>query len=898
MSKKPIGHYQHRDKRANNPTQELGGFAADAETQPDTTLYRRDASLDPQLVWKGKEEQNSEALRVHAVPIYAQEHIQPQAIIEALRSQKAQHEPAQTELLFEGFNALEFGQRIEFYQHEQNWNNRFILGDSLLVMNSLAEKEALKSQVQTIYFDPPYGIKFGSNWQVSTRKRNVGDTKTEDVTFQPEQIRAFRDTWELGIHSYLAYLRDRLTVARELLTDSGSIFVQISEENVHRVRCVLDEVFGDENFVSTITWTRANMTSATGLASLSDYLLWYAKDKGQMKYNQLWMEWDERTPDPLLRRYTQVELPDKTRRGMARAEREKPWLLPEGSRRFLELSVSSQTRSSTTLEYEFEGQIYMPPGNRGWSTSPEGLDRLAKQRRLVGKKRALYYIRYASDALGRPVTNIWTDTAGSRERSYVVETQPKVIQRCILMTSDPGELVLDPTCGSGTTAYVAEQWGRRWITIDTSRVALALARTRLMSAVYPYYRLEDDEDIKEGFVYKTAPHISLSDMANNLEIDDIHAEYAPKLDDIRELLNTRLGKGDSAWEEWEVPQETDPSWSAETQRLHREWLSLKRERQVEMDASTARRATSEVLYDGPRIDRSRTRVAGPFTVESLSPHRVQKPLGEPSLSQLTPGPDSSQDFHTHIVAHLKTAGVQNRVEAQRLTFDWLSQFPGDYLHAEGAYTDENGESRSVAISIGPQYETVGRQWMEGAAREAMRRIPKFERLIVLAFAFEGYTADERTRMGSLPILPVKMNPELMIGELKNTGAGNLFMNFGEPDIELHRQDDGSLVVKLLGVDVFDARQGLVRSDDPGEIACWFIDTDYNDEAFFVRHAYFTGADEPYRKLKQALKAEIDEATWERLYRTESLPFARPDGGKIAVKVINHYGDEVLKVYDV
>ena len=310
-----------------------------------------------------------------------------------------------------------------------------------------------------------------------------------------------------------------------------------------------------------------------------------------------------------------------------------------------------------------------------------------------------------------------------------------------------------------------------------------------------------------------------------------------------------------------------------------------------MDASTARRATSEVLYDGPHVDRRRTRVAGPFTVESLSPHRMQEG------ADTTPSMESPT-FHAHIVEHLKSAGVQNRIREQRLTFDWLSSFPGEYLHAEGAYTDENGESQSAAISIGPQYETVGRQWMEGAAREAMRRIPKFKQLIVLGFAFEGYTADERTRMGSLPILPIKMSPELMIGELKNTGAGNLFMNFGEPDIELHRQDDGRLVVKLLGVDVFDARQGLVRSDNPDEIACWFIDTDYNDEAFFVRHAYFTGEDEPYKRLKQTLGDDIDEAAWESLYRTESLPFVGPTSGKIAVKVINHYGDEVLKVYEV
>ncbi len=310
-----------------------------------------------------------------------------------------------------------------------------------------------------------------------------------------------------------------------------------------------------------------------------------------------------------------------------------------------------------------------------------------------------------------------------------------------------------------------------------------------------------------------------------------------------------------------------------------------------MDASTAARATHEILYDRPREDRKRTRIAGPFTVESLSPHRMREGAD-------TAPPVASPDFHTHIVEHLKSAGVQSRIKAQRLTFDWLSLFPGEYLHAEGAYSDESGESQSVAISIGPQYETVGRQWMEGAAREAMRRIPKFKQLIVLGFAFEGYTADERTRVGILPILPVKMSPELMIGELKNTGAGNLFMNFGEPDIEIQRQPDDTFVVKLLGVDVFDARQGLVRSDNPDEIACWFIDTDYNDEAFFVRHAYFTGADEPYKKLKQTLGDNIDEAAWERLYRTESLPFVRPAAGKIAVKVINHYGDEVLKVYEV
>ncbi len=542
MPKKPIDHYEHPDKRANNPTQELSGFAEDEENAP--TRYPRDTALDPQLVWKGKDQQNDTDLEVQAVPIYTQEHIQPQAIIENLRTQKRK-ESDQPEMLFEGFNDLDFSQRIEFYQHEQNWRNRFISGDSLAVMNSLAEKEHLKGQVQMIYFDPPYGIKFSSNWQVSTRKREVSDTKAEDVTPQPEQVKAFRDTWELGIHSYLTYLRDRLTVARELLTESGSIFIQISDENVHRVRCVLDEVFGDANFVSAITWVRAGMTSSASLAAVSDYLLWYTKDKEQMKYNQLWMQWDERNPDPLLKSYAQVELEDGTRRRMTREETENPALLPKGTRRFLEVLASSQTGSGATSKYEFEGRDFTPIGkDRGWPTTHEGLNRLAKQKRLTGRKRTLYYIRYTTDSPGRAVTNLWTDTSGSTpERRYVVETNPKVIQRCILMTTNPGDLVLDPTCGSGTTAYLAEQWGRRWITVDTSRVALALARTRLMSAKYPYYRLEDANDIKQGFAYKAAPRVSLSDMTNNTEIDEIHAAYADKLDPLLEILNKKQVDG-------------------------------------------------------------------------------------------------------------------------------------------------------------------------------------------------------------------------------------------------------------------------------------------------------------------------------------------------------------------
>ena len=891
MPKKPIKHYEHTDKLPNNPTQELSGFAENDDFAP--TRYPRDIALDPQLVWKGKDQQNDDDLEVQAVPIYIQEHIQPQAIIEAIRAHE-QKKSDQIGNLFEGFDNLDFDQKIEFYQHEQNWHNRFILGDSLAVMNSLAEKESLKKGVQMIYFDPPYGIKFKSNWQVSTRKRDVSDTKAEDVTPQPEQIKAFRDTWKGGINSYLTYLRDRLTVARELLAESGSIFVQISDENVHFVRCLLDEVFGSENFVSAIAWTRGDMTSSTSLSSVFDYLLWYVKDRDQMKYRPLYIEWDERSADPLLASYVRVELPDLSKRRMSKKERENPALLSEGSRRFVDYQATSQ--SGDKGKYEFEGRIFMPPGDRGWVSNQTGLDRLAKQGRLLAAGRSLRYIRYASDFPGREITNLWTDTSGGRsEKAYVVETNPKVVQRCMLMTTDPGDLVLDPTCGSGTTAYVAEQWGRRWITVDTSKVALALARTRLMSAKYPYYRLEDADDIKKGFAYKTAPYVSLSDMANNTEIDDIHAEYAEKLDPIRAEMNRLIGEN---WEEWEVPAETDTEWDAEFQKLHRYWLSRKRERQLMMDASTAKRAKSEVLYDQPYQDKKRIRVTGPFTMESLSPHLVLDPTNTEQSTPTSVSSENVQDYHKHILEHLKTAGVQNRLKEQRITFDWLEEHPGEWIHAEGVWTGKDEKTQSVAISIGPQYDTVGKQWMREAAKEAVRKLAKYDLLIVAAFAFEGYTADESTRMGSLPILPVKISPELMVRELKNTGEGNLFMVFGEPDIDIVDNKDGTLSVKLLGVDVYDPVKGLLRSNTPEDIACWFIDTDYNGEAFFVRHAYFTGENEPYKQLQKALKAEINEDAWEALYRTESLPFAKPESGKIAVKVINHFGDEVMKEYKV
>jgi adenine-specific DNA-methyltransferase len=915
MAQTPIDSIKHKDKRANIPTEELRDFVADDERTPETILYPRDPSLDPQLVWKGKDEQDIQPLEVQSVPIYIQEKIYPQTIIEEVRAQAKKDKKEYQLSLFDDFNGIEFEYLIDFYRHEQNWTNRMILGDSLLVMTSLAEKEGLKGQVQMIYIDPPYGIKFGSNWQVSTRKRDVKDTNVEDITRQPEQIKAFRDTWELGIHSYLTYLRDRLVVARELLTESGSIFVQIGDENVHLVRCLMDEVFGVGNFCGQLTY---KVTSGTqrkiGPRRISDFILWYVKDIEQGKFRRLYLAktlGEDST-------FTSVQLKDGTRRSMTKAEQENPSLLPFDSMPFRTLPLHSQG-AGDNQEREFQGRKWAIPSTRHWRYSQNGFARLVTSGRIQAGKSVLEAVYYFDDFQVSEITTTWNDTAPETDKNYVVQTSILPIQRCLLMTTDPGDLVLDPTCGSGTTAYVAEQWGCRWITIDTSRVALAIARTRLMAAKYPYYLLADsldgiqketeitgqipptplpktDNDIKKGFVYKRVPHITLRDIANNPEIDTIHAKWQEKLEPIRAQLNQLLHQ---EWEEWEIPREAEKTWSKDVQQLHQEWWRLRQERQKEIDDSITRNSDQELLYDQPYEDNKMIRVTGPFTIESLSPHRVlstdaERPTSETEVQkQATVG-----QFETMIIENLRKAGVQNTVKNERLKFDRLETYAGTYLHAEGEYS-ENGTNKRAAICIGPEHGTVGPELIKDAAKEAVQGIG-FDLLIVCGFAFDPHVSEEITRYGRLTVLPARMNPDLAMGDelLKKTGAGNLFMVFGEPDIDVNKQPDGNLVVELKGVDVYDPTTGQIRSSSTDDIACWFIDTDYNEESFFVRHAYFCGADQPYERLQRALRAEIDETAWSALYSTESYSFSPPSTGKIAVKVINHYGDEVLKVYKV
>jgi adenine-specific DNA-methyltransferase len=909
----PIDSLKHKkEKRMNIPTKELRGFVEEDEKSPKTILYPRDSSLDPQLVWKGKDEQDRKALEVPAVPVYIQEKIHPQAIIEDLRRTGGKEQ--QTLSLFADFNGIKFEEMIEFYRHEQNWSNRMILGDSLLVMTSLAEKEGLKGKVQTIYIDPPYGIKFGSNWQVSTRKREVKDGKAEDANREPEVVKAFRDTWEKGIHSYLAYLRDRLVISRDLLTDTGSVFVQIGNENVHLVRCLMDEVFGSENFCAMIQVQKTGGQASELLATTVDFILWYAKNRKQVKYRQLYA--DRVAGEVSLARYDYMELPNGTERRLTKEEMTTGNLKEEG--KLLQFtSLISDGQSNTLQRFDFQTSFFLPKEGSHWKTSVEGLCRLSKAGRVTRAEKTVRYKRYLDDFSVIPIHDRWESMQIGVELIYVVQTSTKMVERCLLMTTDPGDLVIDPTCGSGTTAFVAEQWGRRWITVDTSRVSIALARTRLMAARFPFYLLDDsiegakkeaeisgkippdrkyEGDIKKGFISRRVPHVTLKSIANNTEIDEIHDRWQKKLEPIREKLN-RLRK--TKWEEWEVPREADKDWPKESKDLLKEWWQLRLERQKEIDASIARKADTERLYDQPYEDKRKIRVTGPFTVESLSPHRmlvvdIEKPADE---TEARDG-DNRGQFVTMIVENLKVAGVQNTKKKERLKFTRMEPHAGTWIHAVGEYM-EGDKSRSVAVFVGPEHGTVGPEMVREAAKEAVQGIG-FDTLIACGFAFDPHVSEEATRFGKLTVLVARMNPDLAMGQelLKKTGAGNLFMVFGEPDVEIKKMKDGKLVAEIKGLDVYDPTTGVIRSNSTDDIACWFIDTDYNGESFFVRHAYFTGGGEPYEKLKRALRAEIDEAAWRSIYSTKSRPFDVPKSKKIAMKVINHYGDEVLKVYEV
>jgi adenine-specific DNA-methyltransferase len=915
-SKKEVTALTHDDSvRPNIPTAEQESVMHDDQKSPLRIAYeRRNRDLDPQLVWRGKDEQDWSDLVVKAPPLYIQEKVHPKVLIDDLmrRTERAEEDSADQFSLFEAFEkGLEESEKTEFYKHDQNWTNRMILGDSLEVMASLAEREGLRGKVQCIYIDPPYGIKFNSNFQWSTTSRDVKDGKADHITREPEQVKAFRDTWRDGIHSYLTYLRDRFTVARDLLTDSGSIFVQIGDENVHRVRAVMDEVFGEENFHSLIAFKKTLPLGSSGLAGICDYILWYSKSRTSMKYRDLL---DEK-PIGAGTGYTWLRDKNYIERKMTSEERNNPKLIEESAQPFFSASLSSSGYTVTCMfDIEFEGRVFAA-GKKSWRTHIDGMARLIRANRIIAPGGLPCFKTFHHDFPTQPLHNIWDDTHGASDLTYVVQTSNKVIQRCILMTTDPGDLVLDPTCGSGTTATVAEQWGRRWITIDTSRVALALARARIMGAKYPYYLLSDSPEgqkkeaeisqsvpsshatqgsVRHGFVYQRVPHITLKSIANNAEIDVIWDKWQETLEPLRESLNAELKK---SWEEWEIPRETDDSWSAKAKDSHSKWWDARIARQKEIDASIAAKAEYEYLYDKPYEDKKKVRVAGPFTVETLSPHRTisfneNDEMIDP-LDDLQR--DDSKDFVSMILENLRCAGVQQSAKEDKIDFEHLTEWPGRYICAEAFYSEGDNRKRA-GIFIGPEFGTVSRADLVAAAREAGDA--GFDVVISCAFNYDAHSS-EFEKLGRVPVLKARMNADLhMADDLKNTGKGNLFVIFGEPDIELEEQSDGKIQVTVKGIDVFDPSTGEVRSENTDGIACWFIDTDYNEESFFIRHAYFLGAGDPYKSLKTTLKAEIDADAWASLYGDKSRPFKKPSSGRIAVKVINHLGDEVMKVFRV
>jgi len=851
MAKK-IKAYKHADTRPHTPSTEEAGMEEynpkvkekEQIDIPKNPVVHR--GQDPELFWLNKygAEDNEDRLQVDIRSLYRHEHISPELLINGLYKLRKETDESGQPTLFDLFgNAFqmdELEKPTSYYTHQDGWSNRLIQGDSLLVMTSLLEREGMACKVQCIYMDPPYGIKYGSNWQMQLNKRDVKDGNDDYLSGEPEMIKAYRDTWELGIHSYLSYLRDRLLIAKELLTESGSCFVQISDENVHLVRNLMDEVFGSENYVNLVTFFKTASQTASLLPGTTDYIIWYAKNKDTIKYRQLYFEKSLETDSSGV--YSWVESKDGIRRRMTSSERINPEALPQGSKIFRLDNMTSQSGGETTrFPVEMNGKTLIS-GKGFWKTNKAGIDNLIKKNRVTPSGITLAYVRYLDDFPVYPISNLWTDTGTGSftdEKRYVVQTGTKTIQRCILMTTDPGDLVLDPTCGSGTTAYVAEQWGRRWITIDTSRIALNIAKTRLTTALFPYYFLYDEvhrglvvngaghanaADIRNGFVYKTVPHVTLKSLAND------------------------------------EPAET------------------------------------ETLYDQPQQDNKRIRVAGPFTVETLQNY---EPLPPEELEKKDTEATDVTSFEQRIFEHLKSAGVKNGLKNETAIFHRIEPMASAWLHAEGFYQTAKGE-RKAYFHIGPQFGTVSRQAVNEAIKECRNR-GGADWLIILGFSFESDISNstQTTSMGSFEVTKVRMADDLLQeGLLKKDKKAASFITIGEPDVKLHKKSN-TVTVEIAGMDIYDPIKDEVKSFNRDDIAYWMVDDDYDGNSFIVKQVFFCGGDNEFDKWRKALektvKVEIDAEAWDRLYKHESHPIPYKRGRKIAVRVISQFGEESTKV---
>jgi adenine-specific DNA-methyltransferase len=886
--KRPIERYEHSDKkRINNPpvglvtpetdpvapTHKTYDYVAPVPSMKPRQEFDYDPHLDPQLVWAGKKEHSS--FEVPTVSLHVHERIDPHTIIEAVRKRNGAGLPVQASLFERREENPPLQEAIDFYRHAHGWSNRLIAGDSLLVMNSLLEKEGMAGQVQMLYIDPPYGIKYGSNFQPFINKREVKDGKDEDLTQEPEMIRAFRDTWELKIHSYLTYLRDRLLLARDLLHASGSCFVQISEENLHRVRSVLDEILGADNFCGLITFVKTSAQEALLLPSVCDYLLWYAKDKEKVKFRKIWRP--KSTDDPGTAEYNRIELADGDRRSMNAEEVENWSVLPKGSQPYRQDNIVSQ-RPPGDFPVEFEGTTYRPITGY-WKTGVDGMAKLIDARRIEVRGRMLSYVRYFDDFPYKPIANFWSDvrfSSRSEDKQYVVQTAAKVIERCMLMTTDPGDLVFDPTCGSGTTAYVAEEWGRRWITCDTSRVAVTLSKQRLMATHFDYYELaHPEEGIASGFHYKTVPHVMLKSIANNPEI--------------------RRG--------------------------------MTRE---QIDLATARYADQETLCDQPYIDKSRVRVTGPFTVEAVPAPTVksledievgsiegESPSGKTQQSladfrhAATPLLDASVTRsgatlrHTEWRDELLNTGLRGK-SGNHIDFSRVEPLGGTrWLHADAE--TKGAKPERVVISFGPEHSLLDPRQVESAWQEARTLIPRPAMIVFAAFEFDPQAAKEiddltKEKTG-MTFLSAQMNADLLTADLKKKRASNQgFWLVGRPDVDLRQiakgDHKGKWEIEVKGFDYYNTRTGTIDSGDTSKIAMWLLDTDYDERSLYPRQVFFpiADADGGWARLAKNLKAEIDPDLIEAYRGTVSLPFE--PGNYVAVKVIDDRGIESLKVVEV
>ena len=771
-------------------------------------------------------------------------------------------------------------------------------------MNSLLQKESMAGRVQMIYIDPPYGIKYGSNFQPFVNKRDVTDRKDEDLTQEPEMIKAFRDTWELGIHSYLAYLRDRLLLAKELLHESGSIFIQISDENHQFVRNLLDEIFGSRNYVLSIVLQKKSATTPTD--PVNDFIVWYARDREKLKIVPL-IE-NRASPEDDAKFNTLISPADQHKRIALLSDEEIDHLIQTGWRwaRVNYPIVSQDPDEKRSKDFIYHGEPKKCGHNNHWRFDPDSqMRRLERTNRLFdGGGASLGGVIYWDDWSARFPSNIWL-YHGEKKPIYVVQTTRRAIERCILMTTDPGDLVLDPTCGSGTTAFVAEKWGRRWITTDTSRVAVTLAKQRLTTASYDYYDLKyPHEGLKGGFIYKTVPHVTLKAIANNPEIDEIYGQMHPAveraLDEINQTLTpTPLPLGEGL-KEWEVPFDFPEDWLDAARAPFDAFHAARQARQKKMDESIAAHADQEILYDKPQVAKNKLRITGPFTVEAV-PFPTVLGLDEaeqPASADIAVARSGETFRQGQWRDELLKAGIRGK-GGQKLQLADLEPLPGTkYIHAVGTAA-ETGER--VAVSFGPQHAALEQRQVEIAMREAGGLFPLPTMLVFCAFTFDPEAAKDIDNIKGITALKVQMNTDLLTEDLKKARASNeSFWLMGQPDVEIHVLKNGQYQVEVHGFDYFDTKAGELQSGSKSNIAMWSLDTDYDDRSLFPKQVFFpmSGAKDGWNKLKKDIKAELNEELLAQFQGTKSLPFEPGENRRIAVKIVDDRGIESLKVMDI